>query len=356
MPRDSLALVAVPTLSSVTPNTSRTGGRVLVRLTGTGFRLQATPPALGRPAPLAPSIEVRLGGVRALEAFAVSDVEAYALVPPRAAGVVAVTLQNLDDAGAPRAGELATLTGGFAYRMPDLAREGRLAVVVRALLQALKREVLSNVAMTTHTDYDPNTGDQLSIIDVGALPAIVLSGLRLPENRSYAQNQERTLAAEGGLFFRLRPARTVDVALTLTAATDHTVQMQNLAGELAAFFQRNAYLEVPDEVRGAVHYEMQADFGGFESTAKPSESNVRQFSGELVVRGVDLDEEDMRVGLGRAVADYVVDGAPVYAPEEASRMTAWPVILGSSANASVTPTNTPADGVDFEQLYPGEKP
>lgn len=349
--------MAVPTLVSATPNTCRTGGRVLVRLAGTGFALPPDPPPLGKAPPSPRSIVVRFGGVLAARAFAVSTTEAWALAPPRTKGPVDITLQNYDAAG-PIPGELATLVGGFTYRLPDLTREGRIALVIRALLQTLKREVIENVALTTHTEYDPETGDHLSIIDVGALPAIVLSGLRMPTNRSYSQNVTRTIAGAGGLYFRLRPAETVDLALTLTAATDSTVQLQNLAGEVRAFFQRNPYLEVPDEVRGSVRYEMQAGFDGFETTAKPSESNVRQFSGEFIIRGVDLDEEDMRVGLGRAVTDYVVEGAPTYTEEEASRVPQWPVILGSSTNASVSPANTPADGVDFEQFNPspGEEP
>lgn len=349
--------MAVPTLISATPSTTRTGGRVLVKLTGSGFALPAPPPPTGKAPPAARSVLVRFGGVLAQSAFAVSSTEAYALAPPHIKGAVDVTLQNLDAQG-PIAGELATLVAGFTYRLPDLAREGRIAAVVRALLQALKREVLENTSMTTHSEYDPTTGDQLSVIDVGSLPAIVLSGLRLPTSRTYAQNVRRAVAGPGDVTFFLRPSETVDLVLTISAGTDATVQLQNLAGELKTFFQRNPYLEVVVAGRAdPLRYEMQADFGGLETQAKPSESNVRQFSGELIVRGVDLDEEDMRVGLGRAVHDYVVEGAPAYSPEEASRTPQWPVILGSSANASVTPENTPADGVDFEQFEPpGEEP
>lgn len=325
---------------------------MLARLEGTNFRLPSPPPALGPVGARPSSITVAFGGVLSPNAFAVSATEAYALVPSHAKGVVDVTLRNLNDAGAPISGELATLAGGFTFRLPDLTKEGPVATVVRVLLQALKREVLENVALTTHTEYDAETGDQLSVIDNAKLPALVLVGPRMPTNRTYSTNQKRTVTDESGRVFTLRPGVTVDLLFTVTVAADHSVQMQNLLGEVAQFFQRNPYLVV-----GAVRYEMQADFGGLETLGKPSESNLRQFSGEIVIRGVTLDEEDMRVAVTRPVEDYVPDGSPVYATEqEASRAAPWPVILGSSANDVVTPTNTPADGVDFEQIPPGDEP
>lgn len=298
---------------------------------------------------------MRFGDTLALKAFAVSETEAYALTPSLGAGVVGVTLQNLDDAGVAIPGESVTLAAAYTFARPDLAREGRVAVVVRALLRALKREVLENTVLTTHTDYDSAPGDGLSVLDVAALPALVVTGPRMSTSRFYATNERRTIAAAGGVFYHLRPAETVDLAFTLLGVTDHTRQIQNLMVEARTFFQRNPYLVVPDEVLGAVRYEMQASFEGLAGPTRTSESNVRQFSGEFVVRGVDLDEEDMRVDVSREVHDYIPETAPTYSEQDSSRPLVWPVILGSNANAPVTPANTPADGVDFEQIPPGEE-
>ncbi len=344
---------------------------MLVALTGTGFALPPPPATRGVTPKPKPSLSVTFTTVKpatantpqitrvraAAEVSVVSSTLAYALVPAMDAGLATVTLQNLDAAGAPVSGETVAKTHAFTFVMPDLAAATDLQRIIQALLRALKREVLENVAQVTHTEYDDSPGDTLNVLADAKLPVIILVGPAMPENRFYARNKPREVANQDGTISRLRPSKTVDLVFTLVGATDSTIELLNLNAALGAFFERNPYLEVDrdgaDPAKGTVLFEMQASFDGLNVETRPNESNVRQFQGEFRIRGVELDDPNMVVGVSLPVLDYVPLGTPSYTPEEAATVAAWPVILGSNASAVVTPTSTPND-LEFEQLLPGD--
>ena len=48
--------------------------------------------------------------------------------------------------------------GGFSYFLPSLTVANDLARLVRTLIRELKRQVMENVVLTVHTDFDENTG------------------------------------------------------------------------------------------------------------------------------------------------------------------------------------------------------
>ena len=86
------------------------------------------------------------------------------------------------------------------------------------------------------------------------------------------------------------------------------------------FFHRNPYLELArdaaDLTAGRVRYEMDvARDGDLRVTSQPNASNVRSFSGRIVVRGFDL--EDLAGFPGEGVAARGAVAAEVVLPPAA---------------------------------------
>jgi hypothetical protein len=308
-----------PTITSLTPSSGLTGGRTLVEALGSGFRPPSPPPPSGPTPPPKPSVQVLVGGREATEVRVRADDRLTFLTPAGDAGPVDVVVRNIDDDGAPFAGEEATLPGAFTYRMPALTAESDLARLVRTLLRELKRQVLPNVSLTVQTDFDAQTGDELHIAELASLPALVLVGPELREDRFYSLNQLPEVAGDAGTFLRRRVPYTVDLAFTIVGASDHTVELLNLMAATELFFHKNKFLEMArnpaNAGAGRVRYEMDfAPDGDLRVTSQPNESNVRSFSGSFVIRGFDLEDVAGAFGEGAteltAPAGEIVIGTP----------------------------------------------
>ena len=336
--------MAVPTLTSVSPTEGRTGGRFLVVVDGADFALPAPPPATG-PAPV-PAASVRVwfvdGDGVATEAERVDVASAtrlYVLAPSHDAGAVSLRVSNVDADGETIPGETATLAG-FTFKRPMLSGEGRtaeriLARAVRTLIRQLKREVLPNVSLTVHTDFDSLPEDGTHTIEVAELPSLLVTGPQVAENRFYSANVRRSVDLLDGGWAALRPSKTVDLTFTLLGLSEFTQELLNFAQEVSAFGARNPWLYVmrdpADASAGFARYEMQ--FTAEPSVgSQPNESNVRQFSATLVVRGVDLDDADMRVRVTRDVSEVVL------LPGDAASGTGagGDVLVGDGTTDSVT--------------------
>lgn len=309
----------VPTIDSLTPSTGPTGGRTLVELLGSGFRLPPAPPGKGPTGPLPRTVEVVVGGRRAADIRVIGEGRLTFLTPLHDAGPADVVVRNLADDGTPLPGEEATLAGGFTYVQPRLAVESDLTRLVRTLLQEIKRQVLPNVSLTVQTDFDAETGDELHLTELASLPGLVLVGPELAENRFYSLNRQPEVGAGGGLVARRRVPYTVDLGFTLVGVSDHTTELLNLMAATELFFHRNKHLEMDRDpqnpLSGRVRYEM--DFtpdGDLRVTSQPNESNVRSFSGSFVIRGFDLEDlagvpGDLAFELTAPVNDIALDPA-----------------------------------------------
>jgi len=300
--------MATPTITSIAPNAGLTTGRAFVTLVGTNMRLPPPPPPSGPTSGILPvTVEVRFGDLRATKVSVRDDPAnppdgtiVTCLSPPQAPGTVDVTLRNLDDDEAPIAGEEVTVAAAFTHQRTDLTRESELTRLVRTLLRALKAQVLENLSLTVHTDFDDTTGDQLHVAAVSKLPALVVVGPELDENRFYSQNE---LAEDGGgdavgLPFTVRRVPyTVDLTFQLIGMSEHTVELLNLMRLCMTFLHKNKTIEMDrdatDPSQGRVAYEMDFVAGGqLKVESRPNESNVRHFAGTFVVRGFDLDEPE----------------------------------------------------------------
>lgn len=365
----------IPTVASVTPKTGRTGGRYLLTVYGTGFQLPPVPPATG-PAPAPnPSVRVSFMGSQrtrvARNVYVLSSKQLLVEVPPGDAPsgtgeTVALVVENIDQSGVVVPGESVTVASAFTYKMPDLTVDSTLVRVVKTLLQDLKRQVLYNVSLTTDVDYDANVATAST--EIAALPALVLVGPRLQTNRIYALNPLRTVQDESDptLFTKLRPPRTRDLYFDITGASTKAVEVIALMSEVERYFERTTMLtmdvDATDPTKGTVDYEMQVPLGvEFALIPKPNESNVKQFTGAVVIRGVDMDDEDMSILRGRQLQEAVQVGTDPQA------VLPSPVIIGTSpagpigqggagtsdpANPNSDPNQPPPEGIDFEQIPP----
>jgi hypothetical protein len=292
--------MAIPTITSIQPAHGPSSGQTLLTITGAGMRLPPQPPA-NRPTTggLPQTVEIRIGALPATRMLVREDAGgtiATCLTPPGTPGPADILLQNLDGAGQPIAGEAVLLPGAFTYERPALTTESSLTRLVRTLLRALKAQVIENVNLTVHTDFDASPEDGLHLAAVARLPALVLAGPELRQNRAYSMNQQPVRALRDAEGFAVhRVPYTVDVGFTLIGITDRTAELLNLMSLCTLFLHKNKHLAVPrdpnDPDAGHVAYEMDFAPGGqFQVRSQPSESNVRHFAGELVICGFDIDE------------------------------------------------------------------
>jgi hypothetical protein len=293
--------MAIPTITSIQPAYGPSSGQTLLTITGTGMRLPPQPPA-GRPTTggLPQTVEIRIGALPAARVLVREDAAipqgtiATCLTPAGAPGPADIIIQNLNDAGQPIAGEAVLLPGAFTYERTALSAETSLTRLVRTLLRAFKAQVIENVNLTVHTDFDAAAESGAELAAVARLPALVLAGPELRQNCAYSINQQLVHALRDGLALHHVPY-TVDVGFTLIGMTDRTAELLNLMSLCTLFLHKNKHLVVardPDAPEaGHVAYEMDFAPGGqFQVRSQPSESNVRHFVGEFVIRGFDIDE------------------------------------------------------------------
>jgi len=295
--------MAVPALTSINPASGPSSGGDLVRLGGDGF---------------ASRVAVLFGGVPA-EVLAIREEAGVWLAdvrtPAYAEGTVDVVLHNLDEDGVPVPGEEATLVDAYRFLRPRIVRESDLTRLVRTLLRELKRQVLANVSMTVSVDYDDTTIDGMNVVALSKLPSLALSGPRVVENRFFSTNEphEDVVPGAGGPeLMRRRPPYTVDLAFTLTVASDRTVELLNLMVAVATFLNRNRWVELPRDPgvpdSESVRWEMDPE--GELQTRLDGPDDVRAFTWGFVVRGFDIDE-GLPADLGRAVAEAVLETEPI---------------------------------------------
>lgn len=310
--------MAKPQITCLEPSIGATGGRSLIEIVGSGFRSAVRPADQPGDAPL-PAVAVELGGVAALRVAVLGDSRLQVILPPNAPGLVDVVVRNLDDDGMPIPEEETISAGAFTYVRPSLTDESDLARAIRTLIRELKREVLDNVTLTIQTDYADDLDIQLALTHIASLPALILVGPDLRENRFYSINKlpEQLVGSDG--FVQRSEPYTIDLGFTIVGVSDHTVELLNLLASTQLFFHRTKFLQVDRDpanaAAGQVGYEMDLEPPGeLKVSTQPNSSNIRNFSGAFVVRGVDVEryaglpDSDV-VGRGRQASDVSLPSA-----------------------------------------------
>lgn len=288
--------MAIPTITSITPARGHTGGRTLVEIVGTGFKLPASSPAEGLTPTPAQTGKVLFGTTPALVVAVAGADLLYCQTPIHDPGLVGVTVQNIDANGVLIPTEQAVRANGFEFVRPDISQESHLTAAIRALLQELKRQVLDNVSFTVQTDYDDATGDLLNIAMVAKLPALVLTNLELIEQHSGGTPRTPTEQSIGdGRFVRRRAPVDVVAKLVLIGVSDNPMEILNLAQATRVFFQKNITLDVPRDPAlpngDKAGYDLDFAFGGpIAVTTSTDNSNVESFAGSLTISDILLED------------------------------------------------------------------
>lgn len=321
-----------PIVTTITPSTGLAFGRELVEILGENFR---EPPEIPNviPVPIpAPTVEVRFDGVLAETLEVVNGGRILVITPPGretidAAGdavAIEVTVTNLDDNGDPIPGETGTNAAGFTYRLPMMHTMTTLQFVVNKLIQDFKDQLHPNVMLTVHTDWD-GTLDGLNIANIARLPAIILDGPDMRENRFYSRNAKTEVDLTDGSeeFAIKREPRTVDLGFDMLLLSDNVQEILNLAQHVTQFFHRNKVFRLPDDLANPdpdeyTEYEMDMQTGGdFSWATEPNNGNLRQMRGSFLIRGLDIAEGPL-VGKGAPLG--AKQGNPDVILESASQL------------------------------------
>lgn len=292
-------------------------------------------------------MRVTVAGRPAPVVLVVSSTELRVKLPPGPAGVAALRVDNIDPAGQSLAGETVTVAAAITYARRDLsvaAAEPILARATRALIRLVKEQVLAETVNTTSTDFDASTADNLNIVELAKLPAVILNGPQLAENRFYTSNVVRRTAPDAaGVQVELGPVYTADMRFNLVGASDSENELLRLQQELVSLFQRVIWLDVPrdfaDLSKGYDRFELDfAPDGDFQTASAPNVSNVRQFTGTVIIRGVELSDVAVPfagadptatstpgLGLTAPVTTYTPPGA--LTPEQSGRPAGPFVVL-----------------------------
>jgi len=298
--------MAVPTISALSPVKGHTAGRMLVEITGTNFRLpviQAEGETDGIPLQ---SLHVWFGDEPAIEVSVATTTRAFAVTPIHDPGSVDVRIQNVENDGTPIVGEEATAIGAFEFVLPRITTEDSnqsdLQRVVRTLIAELQRQVVTEVTLSTHTDYDPD-GNRVAVFELANLPGISLAGPFLSENRFYSLN-ENPCYEDGLEYIETEVPYTVDLEFDLFGVSDRAMEMLNLMTAVVGFFRKNKVLRMyriaTDPSAGRVEYEIDFTEGGEPKAADTpaGNSNLHSFSSRMIIRGFDIeDAAGLQLGL-----------------------------------------------------------
>ena len=288
--------MAVPLIITVIPNAGITMGNSIVDIKTNNARLPPDPPPTGKTNGIVPeTVQIFFGDQQATNVQVISRGRVICRVPINGEGTVSVKIKNLDDSGVVIPGEEFTKADAYTYTRPDLTVESDFTRVIRTLIQDLKRQVIANVAMTTHTDYDDETGDFRNIAEDSKMPGLILVGPDVVENRFHSINSFRQIDSPSGVKITREPY-TIDLQFQIIGVAELTFQLMELMHATMQYFHRNKYLRVlcdaTDPSLGFVRYEIDfVEEGGEPNvTSRIGESNVRSFSGTMLIRGLDLED------------------------------------------------------------------
>lgn len=294
--------MATPTITSVTPSTGITRGGYLVTIGGTDFDtnvdFSATPTT-----PNGARMTVEFDGRLATDVRVVSSTALTCIVPRGDLAdalntfAVDVVVTNLDEIALPPS---ATLVAGFTYNRPNLTDETHLANVVRVLMQRMKQQIVANVALHTHTDFDLVTGDLTNRVEPAKLPVVVLVGPTL-EPHTVTNYNAKILTINGSPtptdFTKHNRAKAVDLEFEVRLMSSSKKELLNLLHHAVMFVHRNGLLDgIPIDPSspglGTVEYGLMI-VDEFSAADRPSRANVREASGTWRVEGVLLESGDL---------------------------------------------------------------
>lgn len=254
--------MAIPTITSITPNAGPSVGGHNVVIVGTGFKVPTI--VLGNPSTSdVPTVSVTFDG-QACSVMKVLSSTQLEVLPPwyrstTRAGTppaeaekifpVNVVVSNLL-AGAVIPGEIVTSVGGYSYTRWVLGPPGTSGAIVGAVeawVERLRREVCRTVAITRSAEYAEGTGVE---VDPARIPSVNM-GFRLQENMQLRhENQGRMSVqdpADADRFFVYEGIKTYDMIYRTIVAGDGFREATEMVDALMEGIEVQPYLYTPGD-------------------------------------------------------------------------------------------------------------
>lgn len=277
--------MAIPTVTSITPSSGLTGGESFIIIEGTNFDLAEVG-----------EVEV-LFGTEPAELVQVRSSTVLGVKTPRHdVGTVDITVTNKATS------ESVVVSNAFTFVRPSLTRQDtELQRLTEELITIMRIEIMQNVWAqigSSHTDYATEESSQVNKEYQSTLPVIILKGPDLQENRFYSVNFGiTTINDTTGETNKYHEPYTVDVIFTLVGAARNRQEASSLYRETINFFRRNEFIKVKRPLDSPIQdkkeiYEMDIVRPGFSFLPSiEDEMNIFQFSGEIMIRGFDIFED-----------------------------------------------------------------
>lgn len=227
-----------------------------MQIAGANFRLYS-PPSYGNLNAAEPrTVQVWFDGVEAADVLVLSATD-LEVVPPAYTGdadqttfpAVDVKVQNVEDDGTLIATEEATATAAYTYirealRPPTLEIESPFVRISRQLLHLLKRQVMLDVSLRTHTDF---SADGLILPDA-PIPSLSISGPTITQD-AYGWENAQIEDTLGSGFADIYPNPIMHtVSYEMIGRSDNEAEYQRMMGVARKFCWQNPYLVISGDV------------------------------------------------------------------------------------------------------------
>lgn len=253
-----------------------------------------------------PTVSVEFGPFPGADVAVVSS-ERLFVRPPRSPlavrapnygeGSVDVTVRNLLQTGSAIFGENATLPSAFRYRRARLTDEAAFSRLSRRIVQEMRLQVIKNVSISSHSDFDLQTSDMLNVVDVATLPALVLFGPNIVPNMSSYAVHGRLYYPEPGFGHEENiydAPDTDDLTYGFVGVSASKQEVLNLQNATRMFFRHNKFLSMQknpnDKAYGFDYFDMFLEASGLTYSVPPDQkSNLKVFGGSFTIRGFNFE-------------------------------------------------------------------
>jgi hypothetical protein len=249
------------------PQEGPTTGGNIVRFAGEGFDARTLVLFGNAPAPK----------------ILVQDTACYVQAPAQACGSISVAVCDTS--------ACITVAQPYVYHRSPLTRESALTRLVRTLLQNLKAHFHSNTSITVDIDAaDMALDTEGGVAMLARLPALVLGGPEMRENRIQSRNVGCEVEDARGNVFIYPAPYTVDLGFNLTGASHSTVEMFNMLDAAVAHLNQTKFVSMPRDALfkelGELSWALHIDDGA--RVHLDGIDGVRSFGLNFSVRGFDL--------------------------------------------------------------------
>jgi hypothetical protein len=309
--------MAIPTITSITPNSGLTRGKNLVNIVGTGFVVAGFPDfGSGITKPLT-TIKVKVGGRLSTYAYAVTETTAIAKIPEWRGDykdldenlALDFWLANLDENGDEIPGENVTVAGGYSVHRKALVGSTVVENVLREFMKYLRRHIHPNVWLTTERLYS-DADDVPDRIRTATSPLIHINGV-VEDYNALAQPvgvQEFDVVGDDTVFNVLEPPTTVDLVMSnimVYSNEKHISQILGLSHAFQSTLRNNPFLFVDapawDLTEGEYEYAMRLDDQP-EFDVEPTGDGLKSFKVGITIESVDvMDGIEQRTDEGHTV-------------------------------------------------------